>query len=79
MCPICYHLREIRNRNAHDLDLDLWTGSMSNINMPPGRPDAIFYLLAIAMLALSTTVRMILTVEMCMTLTLTFTIGQGEM
>ena len=24
VCPVCHHLREIRNRNVHDLNLDLY-------------------------------------------------------
>ena len=30
--PICHHLRDIRNRNVHDLDLT--AGPRSNVNMP---------------------------------------------
>ena len=62
----------------HDLDLDLWNGSMSNINMQMERSDATFYLLAIPMFSLSVTVCEILTVEMCMTLTLIFRSSQGQ-
>ena len=49
-----------------------------NVNLLIDSPQATFYLLAIAMFVLSVTVCEILTVEMCMTLTLTFRIYQGK-
>ena len=63
----------------HDLDLDLYNESMSNINVPMERPFAAFYLFAIAMLDLSVIVCAILTVEICMTLTMTFRMCQDQM
>ena len=70
VCPICHRLRDINSQNV--LDADLWNGPRSNVNMPIERPHATFFVLAIAMFALSVTVCEILTVEMWMTLTLTF-------
>ena len=31
---LCRHLRSIRNRNVHNLDLDLYNGPRSNVDMP---------------------------------------------
>ena len=64
VCPICHPLREVRNQNVHDHNLDLSNGSISNINMPIERPYATFYLLAIAMFALSVTTGEIITFEL---------------
>ena len=47
----------------HELDLDLYNGSMSNINMPKKRRYATFYVLAIAMSVLSVAVYEIITFE----------------
>ena len=77
--PICYHLREIHNRNVHDLDLDLSNGSMSYTNMPLERPYATFLLLAVAMSSLCATVCEILSVEMRTILTMTFRMDQYQM
>ena len=57
-------MREIRNRNVDDLDIDLYNGSMLNINVPMGRPCTTFYLFTIAMFALSVTVCGIITFEL---------------
>ena len=76
---MCHHSPEIHNRNVHDLNLDLYIGSMSNINMPMRRRYATFSFLAVAMFALSVSVCDILTVEKCMTLTLIFRMVQYEM
>ena len=46
--------------------------------MPMERTQATFYLLEIAIFALSVTLCEILTVEMCRTLALTFKMGQGQ-
>ena len=45
--PICHHLKDIRYRIVHDLDLDLQTGSWSNLNIPIDSPCATSYLMAI--------------------------------
>ena len=31
--PICHHLRDFRNKNVYGLDLDLYNGSRTNVNM----------------------------------------------
>ena len=49
---------------------------MSNINIPMKIPFATFYLWAIAIFVISVTVCEMLSVEICMTLTLTLRIGQ---
>ena len=77
-CPICHRLRDIANRNVYDLDPDLYNGPWLNVKMLIGRSHANFCVLAVAMFAMSVTVCEILTVEICMTLTVIFIIGQGQ-
>ena len=45
---------EIFSRNLHDLEL--FSGSRSNVNMPIERPNMTFCLMAVVMLALSVTI-----------------------
>ena len=67
----------IRSRNVHDHDLDLQNGPRSIVNMPFERLHLTSFVLAIAVLALSSFGRYSHTVEMCVTLT--FRIGQDQM
>ena len=53
-------------------------GPRSNVNMPIEKTYATLYLLAIAVFALSVTICEEFTIEMCVTLALTFRIGQSE-
>ena len=76
VCPIWHNFRKIRNRNVHDLDLDLQNGSVTNIDMPMERPYAIFDLLTIVIFALSVTICEKFVIEMCMTFTVTFRMAQ---
>ena len=69
---------EIHCQNDHNLNLDPYNGPVLNLNMPIEWPCATYNLLAIAMLALSVTVSVILAVEMCMTLNLIFRMNQGQ-
>ena len=63
---------------VHELDLE--KGPRSNVNMPMEMPYATFYLLlAIAMFALTVTICEKFVIEMCITLTLTFRMGHGQM
>ena len=51
------HFENIRTRNMHDLDLNLFNVPWSNANMTMERPYTTAYLLVIAMLDLSITAR----------------------
>ena len=53
---ICHHLRDIRNRNVHDLNRDLENGERSNVNMPIERAYIGFQYKAIVVFALSLTI-----------------------
>ena len=77
--PICHHLREIRNRHVHDLDLALYNRSILNIIIPMEKPYATLHLSAVAMIVISVTVCEILTVEMYMNLTMTPRMDQSQM
>ena len=59
----------------HDLDRDVLNGPRSNVNISIESQYATFYVLAVLMFASSGTVCEILTVEISMTLTLTFRMG----
>ena len=59
----------------HDLDLDIYE-SVSNINMPNEMPHTTFYLLTMAMFALSVTICEKFAIQMCMTLTFAFEMDQ---
>ena len=50
----CCHLRDIRSRNMHDLDLDLdfRNGPMSNVNRPIDRDYNSYYLMTMAVFAM---------------------------
>ena len=51
--PICHHFRDINSPNVRDLDTDGYNETRSNVNMPIEIPHATFYLMPIAMFALS--------------------------
>ena len=74
-CPTCHNFQDIRNRNAQDLDL--LSGSRSNLNVLIVGQHAISYLTAILMFAIFVTISE--TVEMCMTLTMAFRMVYGQM
>ena len=52
VCPICRYFRDIHSRNVHDLDLDLWNGLPSNLDILMERPRAISQLITIAMIGI---------------------------
>ena len=56
ICPFCHHSRDIHNQNVHGLDLVLYNEPRSNVNMPIESLHATFYIIAMAMFALSVTV-----------------------
>ena len=70
VCLICHHFRDIHSRNAHDLDLDLWNRSPSNVNILMVTSRAILHLITIAMFVLAATIWDIFAIWMFMTLTL---------
>ena len=77
---ICHRLRDIDRGIAHDCNLEIVEVDKVKINvsMPMERPNATFYLLTIAMFALSVTSCKESAIEICMTLTLTFSMGQCQ-
>ena len=62
----------------HDLDHDISNRTRSNVNIQNESQRSTFYLMIIVMLVLYVTVYDICAVEICMTLTMTVRIGQGE-
>ena len=80
VCPICHHFRDIDSQNMHDLNLELQNGPRLNVNMLMGMLYyATFYLLTISIFSLSVMICEIFAIKMCMTWTLTFKTGQGQM
>ena len=66
----------INSRIVQAINLDMQIGPRSNVNMLMKTPYATLYLLAIAMFAQSVIMCEKFAIEMCMTLTLTFRMGQ---
>ena len=64
---------------SNDCYPELQNGLMPHVNMPMERPHMTFYLLAQAMVTMSVITCEILTIKMCITLTLTFRMGQAYM
>ena len=77
--PISHHFQDIYCGNVHDLDLDLYNGPRSNVNMLNESPCMTCHLMAIVIFYLFLIISKIFVVEMCMTLTLTLRAGQGQM
>ena len=77
VCSIYDQFIDICSRNVHDLDI--YNVPRLNLNMLIDSLYATSYFTATVMLALYFTVLEIITTKMCITLTSTFTMGQGQM
>ena len=53
VCLICYRFRDIRHRNVHEIDLDLYNDLRSNLNMPIKSSHATSHLIAKVIFELS--------------------------
>ena len=73
---ICHRVQDINCRSVHDLDLDLeWAKvKCKYVNR---KPIYDLHVMAIVIFTLSVTIFKIFIVGMCVTLTLTFRMGQG--
>ena len=70
---------DVDSENGHDLDLDLWKGPMSKYcNMPKEILCDFTFVCNLALFDLSVIISEIVTVEMRMTLTLTYKMDQGQ-
>ena len=49
--PYPHHLRDIRNQNVFDLDIELWNEPRSNVNMSIESPNLTYDLMTIVMFA----------------------------
>ena len=78
-CLTLPHFQNICSRHMHDLDLDLQNASRSNVNMTIECQYMTSCLSALVMFFVSVAIFKIFTVEICMALTLTVIIGQGQM
>ena len=78
ICSMTQFYRIFRNRIENYLDLDLYNGLMLNINIPIESQYATSYVFG-NMLVLYVTICEIFTVEICMTLTMTFRMSQGQL
>ena len=63
----------------HEIDLDLQNGPRSNIIMPIESHCVTFYFMTTVMFTLTINVYEKILAEICMTLTMTFRMGQGQM
>ena len=77
--PICHHFKDINCLNIHYLDLDLSNGRRSTVTMPNESPYMTCCSTAMVIFSASLTISKIFIVEMCMTLTVAFRIGEGQM